>query len=243
MPGARAVEAVVLRSFRYGEADRVLHLLTRERGRVGAVAKGVRRTRSRVGARLEPLSHVEVVLHAGRGELSTVGSVELLDSAEAVRADPYRLGVALIGIETVTRLFPEPDEPNGALFDGLLRFLVVAGELPPGVSGPPARDPLALGFALKLLALAGWGPRLDACASCGSDEALTAYDVVAGGATCPRCGGFAVRPASLAAVHDLLGHPLGAAPAPDPAAAAQVLRIVRDSVGAHASSGLRTLDG
>ena len=132
MPGARAVEAVVLRSFRYGEADRVLHLLTRERGRVGAVAKGVRRTRSRVGGRLEPLSHVEVVLHAGRGELATVGSVELLDSAEAVRGDPYRLGVALVGVEAVTRLFPEPDEPNGALFDGLLRFLAVAGELPRG---------------------------------------------------------------------------------------------------------------
>jgi DNA repair protein RecO (recombination protein O) len=163
VPGARAVEAVVLRSFRYGEADRVLHLLTRERGRVGAVAKGVRRTRSRVGGRVEPLSHVEVVLHAGRGELATVGSVELLDSGEAVRGDPYRLGVALVGVEAVTRLFPEPDEPNGALFDGLLRFLAVAGELAPGSAGEPARDPVALGFALKLLALAGWAPRLDAC--------------------------------------------------------------------------------
>ena len=125
MPGARAVKAVVLRSFRYGEADRVVHLLTRERGRVGAVAKGVRKTRSRVGGRLEPLSHVEIVLHSGRGELATVGSVELLDSAEAVRGDVYRLGVALVGIEAVTRLFPEPDEPNEALFDGLVRFLQV----------------------------------------------------------------------------------------------------------------------
>ena len=96
---------------------------------MGAVAKGVP-TRSRVGGRLEPLSHVEIVLHSGRGELATVGAVELLDSAEAVRGDAYRLGVALVGIEAVTRLFPEPDEPNEALFDGLLRFLHVVGEYP-----------------------------------------------------------------------------------------------------------------
>jgi DNA repair protein RecO (recombination protein O) len=194
-----------------------------------------------VGGRVEPLSHVEVVLHAGRGELATVGSVELLDSGEAVRGDPYRLGVALVGVEAVTRLFPEPDEPNGALFDGLLRFLLVAGELPPGGGDEPARDPVALGFALKLLALAGWAPRLDACASCGADAPLVGYDVVAGGATCRACGGFAVRADSLQAVHDLLGRPLGTTAAPDGAATTQVLRIVRESIGAHASYGLRTL--
>ena len=242
MPGARAVEAVVLRSFRYGEADRVLHLLTRERGRVGAVAKGVRKTRSRVGGRLEPLSHVEIVLHSGRGELATVGAVELLDSAEAVRGDAYRLGVALVGVEAVTRLFPEPDEPNEALFDGLLRFLQVVGELPPQAA-PHGRDPVGLAFALKLLALAGWAPRLDACASCGSDAPLVGYDVVAGGATCAACGGFAVAPETLAATHELLARPLGAAATPSPNATGGVLRIVRESVAAHTAGGLRTLGG
>ena len=71
-------EAVVLRSFRFGEADRVLHVYTLDRGRVGAVAKGVRKTRSRFGARLEPLSHVELLLHQGSGELQTVTGVELI---------------------------------------------------------------------------------------------------------------------------------------------------------------------
>ena len=76
-------EAVVLRSFRLGEADRVLHLYTLDRGRVGAVAKGVRKTKSRFGARLEPLSHVELQLHQGSGELQTVTGVSLLSSHHA----------------------------------------------------------------------------------------------------------------------------------------------------------------
>jgi DNA repair protein RecO (recombination protein O) len=83
-------EAVVLRSIRFGEADRVLHLYTADRGRVGAVAKGVRKTKSRFGGRLEPLSHVELVLHQGAGELQTVTGVQLLRPHEPARADYYR---------------------------------------------------------------------------------------------------------------------------------------------------------
>src|SRR5579864_5731410 len=98
-------EAVVLRSFRLGEADRVLHLYTLERGRVGAVAKGIRRTRSRFGARLEPLSHVDLLLHRGSGELQTVTGAELIHSHQAARDDQYRLGVGLIGAEAMLRLF------------------------------------------------------------------------------------------------------------------------------------------
>src|SRR2546430_13516321 len=90
-------EAIVLRSFRLGEADRVPHLCPLERGRVGAVAKGIRGTKSRFGARLEPLSHVQTILHEGRGELQTVTGVDLLRSHRAAREDPYRLGVGLVG--------------------------------------------------------------------------------------------------------------------------------------------------
>src|SRR5437773_6863802 len=94
---AYKTEAVVLRSFRFGEADRVLHLYTLDRGRIGAVAKGIRRTRSRYGARLEPLSHVELLLHQGSGELQTVTGVDLIAPHSAIREEPYRLGVGLIG--------------------------------------------------------------------------------------------------------------------------------------------------
>src|SRR5438034_11462305 len=94
-------EAVVLRSFRFGEADRVLHLYTLDCGRVGAMAKGIRKTKSRFGARLEPLSHAELLLHQGSGELQTVTGAELIRSHRSAREDPYRLGLGLVALETV----------------------------------------------------------------------------------------------------------------------------------------------
>jgi len=95
-------EAVVLRSIRFGEADRVLHLYTSDRGRIGAVAKGVRKTKSRFGARLEPLSHVELVLHEGSGELQTVTGVSLVASHHETRESSYRLGAGLIAAGEVS---------------------------------------------------------------------------------------------------------------------------------------------
>ena len=115
-------EAVVLRSFRLGEADRILHVYTQDRGRVGAVAKGVRKTKSRFGARLEPFSHVELVLHQGRGELETVTGASLVHSHDRIRTDPYRLQAGMIGLEAMLRLFPE-QEPNEKAFTALTRFL------------------------------------------------------------------------------------------------------------------------
>src|SRR2546430_13719404 len=98
MAGGRyRTEAAVLRSFRLGEADRVLHLYTLDRGRVGAVAKGIRKTMSRFGARLEPLSHVEALLHQGSWELQTVTGVELIRSHHSAREDRYRLRVLVLG--------------------------------------------------------------------------------------------------------------------------------------------------
>src|SRR6476620_4497485 len=96
---AYRTEAVVLRSLRLGEADCVLHLYTLARGRVGAVAKGVRTTRSRVGGRLEPLSLVELSLHQGSGELQTVTGADLIRPHRRAREDSYRLHVGLIGME------------------------------------------------------------------------------------------------------------------------------------------------
>src|SRR5690349_12026777 len=106
MPGrTQHTEAVVLRSFRLGEADRVLHLYTLAHGRAGAVAKGVRKTKSRFGARLEPLSHVEIALHRGAGDLHTVTGVDLVRSHRTTREDYGRLSVGLIGAEAMLRLF------------------------------------------------------------------------------------------------------------------------------------------
>src|SRR5919201_6408070 len=96
-------DAVVLRSLRFGEADRVLHLYTAERGRVNAIAKGVRKTASRFGARLEPLTHAALMLHEGRGELHTVTGADIVHSHERAREDTYRLAVGLIGAEAMLK--------------------------------------------------------------------------------------------------------------------------------------------
>src|SRR6266581_1712691 len=140
-------EAVVLRSIRFGEADRVLHLYTGDRGRVGAVAKGVRKTKSRFGGRLEPLSHVALQLHQGSGELQTVTGVDLVRAHSAVREDQYRLNVGLIGAEAMLRLFTE-QEKNDRAFTALTRFLDVLEE-DGAEASRPALDPLALSFQLK----------------------------------------------------------------------------------------------
>src|ERR1700758_806494 len=142
-------EAVVLRSFRLGEADRGLHLYTLDRGRVGVVARGTRKTKSRFGARLEPLSHVDVLLHQGSGELQTVTAVELIQSHHRAREDRYRLGVGLVGAEAMLRLFTE-QERNPRAFQALTRFLDLLEELPRRETRP-ALDALALSFQLKLL--------------------------------------------------------------------------------------------
>src|SRR5215831_14220017 len=133
-------EAIVLRSMRFSEADRILHLYTAERGRIGAIAKGIRKTKSRFGARLEPLSHVELMLHEGTGELQTITGVELLRSHRAAREQPYRLNAGLIGAEAMLRLFGEP-EANPRAFMALGRFLDLLDELEP-LSTLPSLEPL-----------------------------------------------------------------------------------------------------
>ena len=202
-------EAVVLRSFRFGEADRVLHLYTLDRGRVGAVAKGIRKTKSRFGARLEPLSHVELMLHQGAGELQTVTGVELVSSHRAAREDSYRLGVGLVGAEAMLRLFTE-QERNPRAFQALTRFLELLDGLEARAERP-ALDSLVLSFQLKLLWLSGYLPHLTSCAECGRDETpLVGYSARAGGAVCRSCadGALSLSPAGIQGIEALLARPL-----------------------------------
>src|SRR5437870_2485804 len=208
-------EAVVLRSFRFGEADRVLHLYTLERGRIGAVAKGIRKTKSRFGARLEPLSHVDLTLHRGSGDLQTVTGVELLRSHHEAREDYARLAIGLIGAEAMLRLFVE-EEGNPRAFQALTRFLDVLDESVPAAGARPGLDPLALSFQLKLLWLAGYLPHLTSCAECGAAEVpLVGYAPQAGGAVCRSCAGLTsalgLAPAGIAGIQALLRRPLAEA--------------------------------
>ena len=186
MGRAVKTEAVVLRSFRFGEADRVLHVYTADHGRIGAIAKGVRKTKSRFGARLEPFSHVELVLHHGSGELHTVTGVSLVDAHRRAREDPYRLSIALVGAEAMLRLFVE-EEQNDRAFEALTRFLEAVDAVPAGGRGRAALDPLALAFQLKLLWLSGYVPHLESCVECGGVDGLVGYLASAGGAVCSPC--------------------------------------------------------
>src|ERR1700751_5034440 len=182
---AYSTQAVVLRSMRLGEADRVLHLYTEAHGGLGAVAKGVRKTMSRFGARLEPLSHVELVLHRGRGELETVTAAQLVRSHREAREDYYRYLVGMIGAEAMLRLFSE-EEANERAFTALTRFLDLLDVHSLRAAHDAARptvDPLGLAFQLKLLWLAGYRPHLSGCAECGVEqEPLVGYSTRARGA-------------------------------------------------------------
>ena len=233
-------EAVVLRSIRFGEADRVLHLYTLERGRVGAVAKGIRRTKSRFGARLEPLSHAEVMLHQGTGELATVTGASLLRPHSEAREDPYRLAVGLVGLEAMLRLFTE-QERNPKAFEALTRFLDALDRLDAQAPGPPL-DPLVLSFQLKLLWLSGYLPHLTSCAECGAEGPLVGYSPRAGGAVCQNCAAdsLPLSREGIAGIEGLLGAPLAEA-AISKRAAREALRVITSSYEYHGGFRLRTL--
>ena len=244
MPRTYATEAVVLRSLRLGEADRIVHLYTQDRGRIGAVAKGIRKTKSRFGGRLEPLSHVALQLHQGSGELQTVTGVDLVRSHSAIREQPYRLSVGLIGAEAMLRLFTE-QERNDRAFVALTRFLDALDETS-ARSARAALDPLALSFQLKLLWVSGYLPHLTSCAECGADDAaLVGYSPQAGGAVCRACGvgSLPLSPAGIGGIETLLREPLASAKNTglSERAARDALGVVTASYEYHGGFRLRTL--
>jgi DNA repair protein RecO (recombination protein O) len=237
-------EAVVLRSLRFSEADRILHLYTRERGRIGAIAKGVRKTKSRFGARLEPLSHVELMLHEGSGELHTVTGVDLVRSHRETREEPYRLSAGLIGAEAMLKLYAEP-ESNARAFVALSRFLDALDEAQAPASARPVLDPLTLSFQLKLLWLSGYLPHVRTCVECGADGDLVGFSPRAGGAVCGShaAGSFRLSPEGLAGVERLLSTPLAEAAAAGLSERARrdALAVVTSSYEEHGGFRLRTL--
>ena len=236
-------QAIVLRSMRFSEADRILHLYTAGRGRIGAIAKGVRKTKSRFGARLEPLSHVELLLHEGRGELQTITGVDLLRSHHAIRESPYRLNAGLVGAEAMLRLFGEP-EANERAFTALARFLDLLDDEPLDDSGRFELDPLVLSFQLKLLWVAGYLPHLTNCVECG-ETALVGFSARAGGAVCPQhaAGSLQLSAEGLAAVEGLLSTPLADAVGAELSDRARrdALAVITSSYEEHGGFRLRTL--
>lgn len=194
---------VVLRTYRLGEADRIVVVFTEHHGKVRAVAKGIRKTQSKFGARLEPASHVKLLLHKGR-DLDIVNQAELVEAPVQMRGDLDRLTQAMAALEVVDQLSldREPDAHRYRMLVGVLRTL----EDRPSPLVVPA-------FFWKLLMADGVRPELDVCVACGDETApLVAFDSDQGGVLCRSCRrGTSVSTAALALMRQVLGGELNAA--------------------------------
>lgn len=234
MAGPIKSEGIVLRSLRYGEADRILHVYTRDRGRIGAIAKGVRRARSRFGGRLEPFSHVALILHEGRSDLLTVTGADTVRAHPRLREDAAALDAAARACDAVGRLF-ETGEPHPEVFH------LLGNELALLDAGGFATTSNQLAFRLKLLVAAGLAPQLSACAACGEHEHLTGFSGAAGGVACASCesGAFPLSEEAHAFMVEALGRPLAEAPQAGPRALRQAERAIDETVEHHAGIRLR----
>lgn len=193
---------IVLRTYKVAEADRIAVLLTLEHGKVRTIVKGVRKTTARHGVHLEPLAHVAVQLYRGR-ELDTVTQVQGVDAFPGIRNDLDRLARAAVLLEAVELSVPdrEPDERRYQLLLGALRTMEQLD-----------RPLIVSGMLLKLLALDGVVPQLEACTGCGRPDELVALDPEAGGVRCRGCrSGMLLTPRALELARMVVGGRLGAA--------------------------------
>jgi DNA repair protein RecO (recombination protein O) len=233
--GSLKTEGIVLRSLRYGEADRILHFYTPDRGRVSAIAKGVRRAKSRFGGRLEPFFRLQLVLYEGRSELLTVTSAETVAAHPRLREDAGALDGAARACEAVARVFDDGDPHSGV-------YHLLANELAL-LDGEPARAGRAnaLAFRLKLLLAAGFAPHLASCASCGEQEHLVGFSGAAGGVVCAACeaSAFTLDQEAVDFLVTALARPLAEAPDAEPRALAQAERAIIETLEHHGHVRLR----
>jgi DNA repair protein RecO (recombination protein O) len=192
-------EGVVLRTYKLAESDRIVVIMTAEHGKVRAVAKGVRKTRSKFGARLEPMSHVRLLLYRGR-ELDIVSQAESVESLSPMLSSLDRASQGMAAIEAVDQLGLDR-EPNPRLYRMTVGVLRTIAERPSPLNVPA--------FYWKLLAAEGLEPQLDQCVRCGEhgpDVPLVAFDLNEGGMHCRNCrSGTSVSPAALGIMRDILG--------------------------------------
>ena len=230
-------DAIVLRSIRYGEADRILHLYTPGHGRISAIAKGARRTRSRFGARLEPFFHLRMQLHEGRSDLRTVTSAETLDAHGPLRDHAATLDAAARACDAVTRLF-ESGDPSAPVFHLLQNELALLD-----ADARHAGTAHQLAFRLKLLVAGGFTPQLAACATCGEADHLSGFSGAAGGVVCSACeaSSFPLAQEAHAFLVAALGHPLAEAPQASARALRQAERAIGELAEHHAQVRLRPL--
>jgi DNA repair protein RecO (recombination protein O) len=237
-------EGVVLRVQKLGEADRIVTVLTRRHGRVRAVAKGVRRTRSKFGATVEPFSHVDLQLYTGRSLDVVVQAESLHAYGERLVADYGRYTAGTAVLETAERLTAEEREPSLRLFllvVGALRALCGADD-----DAAARRDPSLVldAFLLRAMAVSGYAPALDDCARCAAPGPHRAFSVPAGGTICSACrpaGAASPSPAALRLMLDLLTGDWDGAGGSDPRTRKEAGGLVAAHLQWHLERGLRSL--
>lgn len=237
MPSYRA-EAIVLRTHKLGEADRIITLLTRERGKVRAVAKGVRRTKSKFGARLEPFSRVDLLVFEGKS-LDIITQAESLNAYGQDLALDYSLWTAgQTMLETADRLTPEDS------ISAESQYLLLVGALRTLVSGEHAANLVLDAFLLRALSMAGYSPTLNACVVCGIAGTQPFFHVASGGALCVEHrvpGSVAPRPESFDLMQALMSGDWEVADASIPKDRNEVSGLVAAYVQWHLERGLRSL--
>jgi DNA repair protein RecO (recombination protein O) len=226
-------QGVVLRTIKLGESDRIVSLVTEGHGKVRAVAKGVRKTKSRFGARLEPTSHVSLLLYEGR-ELDIVTQAEVLDHFRVIREDLDRLARATTMLEAVDQVAQE-GQASARLYQMLVGALRALAARNASILVPA--------FFLKLLALEGFQPVLDGCSACGAPGPLVGFDLVHGGALCAAClRGPRVSPEALDLMHRILdGGLAGVLNEPDGAVTIEVDRLATRAIEHHLERRLRSV--
>ncbi len=223
---------IVLRTHKLGEADRIIAFYTAGHGKVRAVAKGVRKTKSKFGARLEPTSHVAAQFYEGRN-LDIVTQVETVDHFRTIREDLDRFARASAMLEAVDQV-SEDAPPSAALYQLLLRALRTLSAR--------SSNLVVAGFFWKLLALEGLRPSVEACVRCGAPDELVAFDLDEGGALCRGCRrGTAVSPEAVLLLQQILGGRLASAlDAPPSPATVEVEVLATRALEHHLERRLRS---
>lgn len=226
-------KGVVLRSYKLGESDRIVVLMTEQHGKVRAVAKGIRKTKSKIGARLEPLSHVEVQLYKGR-ELDTVSQVELIDSSARLHNNLDKLTQGISMLEAVDQI-AEDREPSPHLYRMLHGALNALME---------QESPVMLAaFYWKLLAAEGVSPQVHSCVGCAAEDGLVAFDIIHGGVQCRTCRtGISISQLAIDLLQQVLGGQLNVALAqPESAASFEISQLATQAMEHHIERRLRSV--
>ena len=230
-------EAIVLRTHKLGEADRIITLLTRHHGRVRAVAKGVRRTTSRWGSRLEPFTHVDLMLAEGRNLDTSTQAETLTPFSGTLGLDYDRYTSGTVMLETADRLVSEERQPS------LQQFLLLVGGLRAMAAGEHAPGQVLDSYLLRSLAVAGYAPSFEHCARCGDEGPHRWFSPASGGVLCVTCrvpGSANPAPESLAVLAALLTGEWAVVDAADPRHLKEASGVVAAYLAWHLERGLRS---